>query len=125
MKEDTRCSMTYLRLGKYNNVRYLKTTESTTFTPNDDINVIVTENDSLDEMIDATISVIYLRSQYEKFNAYYACPNCSSEIISNGECVVCDNCDTISLLSDSQSSVAICFTGQIANEKFCSSKTEI
>ena len=48
VKEDTGYSMKYLRVEKCNNVRYLKITESTTFTPNDDINVVVTENDSLD-----------------------------------------------------------------------------
>ena len=57
VKEYTGYSMTYQRADKYNNVRYLKTTESTTFTPNDDINVAVTENDSLDENTDTFMSV--------------------------------------------------------------------
>ena len=57
VKEYTGYSMTYQRADKYNNVRYLKTTESTTFTPNDDINVVVTENDSLDENTDTFMSV--------------------------------------------------------------------
>ena len=54
VKEDKGYSMTYLRVGKYNNVRYLKTIENATFTPNDDSNVVVAEND---KNIDATIAV--------------------------------------------------------------------
>ena len=117
VKEDTGYSMTYLRVGKYNNVQYLKTTKSTTFILNDDIDVVVTENFSLDGNIDTTISVRICAVYMKSFNTQYTCPNCSSEIISDEEYVVCDNYDTISLLSDCQSSVAICFTGEIANEK--------
>ena len=116
-KEDTGYSMTYLRVGKYNNVQYLKTTKSTAFILNDDIDVVVTENFSLDGNIDTTISVRICAVYMKSFNTQYTCPNCSSEIISDEEYVVCDNYDTISLLSDCQSSVAICFTGEIANEK--------
>ena len=53
----------------------------------------------------------------QSFNSQYTCPNCSSEIISDKEYVVYNNWDTMPLLSDCQSSVAICFTGRIVNEK--------
>ena len=110
VRENTGYSMTYLIVGKYNNVCYINTTESTTFTPNDDTIIIVTENDSLNEKVDATISV--------RICAQYAWPNSSSEIILDEEYVVCNNCDLMSLLSICQSSVAVvCFTGQILNEK--------
>ena len=46
VKEGTGYLMTYLRVGKFNNVQHLKTIESTAFTPNDDINVAVMERDS-------------------------------------------------------------------------------
>ena len=83
--------MKYLRVGKYYNVRYLKTTESTTFTPNDNINAAVTENDSLDEKNDTTISARICAVNMESFSLQYTCPNCSSEIISDKEYVVCNN----------------------------------
>ena len=96
---------------------YLNTAENTTFTPNDDTNAAVTENDGLDEKNETTISVRICTVNMQIFNSQYTCPNCSSEIISDKEYVVYNNWDTMSLLSDCQSSVAICFTGRIVNEK--------
>ena len=93
VKDDTGYLMMYLRVAKYNYVHYLKTTEGTTFTPNDDINVVVPENDSLNEKIDTTISVRICTINMKIFNAQYTCPNCNSEVILDEEYVLCDDCD--------------------------------
>ena len=95
--------MRNLGVGKYDKVHYLKTTESTAFTQNDDINVVVTENDSLDGKTDTTISAQICTINMKSFNVQYTCPNCISEIMSDKEYVVYDNCDTVSLLSYCQS----------------------
>ena len=93
VKGSTRYAVTYLRVVKYSNLPYLKTTKSTTFTPNDDIKVAVTGNDSLDEKSDTIISVRISAVNMKNLNSQYTFPNCSSEIILDEEYVVCDNCD--------------------------------
>ena len=93
VKGSTRYAVTYLRVVKYSNLPYLKTTKSTTFTPNDDIKVAVTGNDSLDEKSDTIISVRISAVNMKNLNSQYTFPNCSSEITLDEEYVVCDNCD--------------------------------
>ena len=45
VKEGKMYLMMYLRVGKFNNVQYLKTIESTAFTPNDGIKAAVMESE--------------------------------------------------------------------------------
>ena len=111
--------MTYLRIGKYDNERCLKTTEST-YTVNEDITEEEMKSDDANNNIhdnDYRILVPIYAIDMKNFNSKTKCPKCKHEFVSDEGIVICSICETMSLITDCHSPLLIKFTVEIANEK--------
>ena len=90
--ENKGCSLTYLRIGKYDNERHLKTTEKTTYTVNEDITEEEVKSDDANNNIhdnDFRVLVQICAIDMKSFNSKTKCPKCKHEFVSDEEIVMC------------------------------------
>ena len=110
------CFVTYLRIRKYDNKRYLKITERNTYTVKEDITEgkmkrddaynNIHDNDYYDVVRICFIDV-------KSFNSQTKCPNCKHEFVSYVEAALCSIYEII----DCCFPISIKFTGEIARRK--------
>ena len=109
--------MTYLRIGKYDNKRYLKTIERTTYTVNEDITEEEMKRDDANNNIHDNDYRVLLRIcaiDMKSFNSKTKCPKCKHEFVSDEEIAICGICELMSLNTDCHFPLLIKFTGEIA-----------
>ena len=84
--ENKGCSLTYLRIGKYDKDRYLKTTERATYTVNEDITKEEMKSDNANNNIHDNDYRVLVRScaiDMESFNSKTKCPKSKHKFVSD------------------------------------------
>ena len=120
IKEKSSYKISYERVAKYDHEQYLKTIENSTIPIQHDLNVKLTDTDrkevgNISTNIKVTVQVASM--DLKSFVPWLSCSNCSEDITSDEEFVICKKCDTVSLTSNFKTDTIIKFAGQIGNDK--------